>query len=137
MSFLGKKNYPSLFYIENFIQLIFYVREWEFAHTEELSGVGTASENWIQPKFSTLYSHKTPTWPTCNACFSLARFTHMGCLMFIGHALHPSNVCFSLAMVYNHAMLVLNWSQFTPTHSLFPAIILLILSKARGDVLEV
>ena len=55
----------------------------------------------------------------------------MRCLLFIGHALPSHDACFSLAMVYTHVMLVVHWSQLTPTHSLFPVINLLVLSTAR------
>ena len=48
----------------------------------------------------------------------------------IGYGLHPRNACFSLAMVYTQAILVLRWSQLTSTYSFFTVIILLILSSA-------
>ena len=51
-------------------------------------------------------------------------FTPNQCLFSIGHDLHPRNACFSLAMVYTHAMLVLRWLPLIPT---FPVIISLIL----------
>ena len=40
-------------------------------------------------------------------------------LFSIGHSLHPCIACFSLAIVYTHAILVLHWSQLTPMHCLF------------------
>ena len=53
------------------------------------------------------------------------------CCLLIGRGLHPRKACFSLDMVYIHAMLVLHWSLLSLMHSLFPVIILLILSTAR------
>ena len=94
-------------------------REWEFAHMEEPPGIGTASENWLQQKFSRLYSLKTPTRPTHNACFSLAmvythvilafhwpRLTSTLGLFFIGCGLHPRNACSLLVTAYTHASFV-------------------------------
>ena len=40
------------------------------------------------------------------------------------------NARLSLGMVYTQTILVLHWSKLTPTHSLFPVIILLVLTRA-------
>ena len=71
----------------------------EFAHTKELLGVRTASENCLQSNFLTLYSLKTPAWLT--------------------RPLHPRNACISLDIVYTHAMLLFHRSWFTSTQCLF------------------
>ena len=38
--------------------------------------------------------------------FHCSRLTPTRCLLLIGHVLHPSNACFSLAMVYAHVLFV-------------------------------
>ena len=76
-------------------------------HTKKPPGVGTAGGDWLQPKFLTLYSLKTFTRPTSNACFSLVTaftnallvfhwpwLTLTQCLFCIGHILSPRVVCF-------------------------------------------
>ena len=86
-------------------------------HTKEPSGAGTAERSWLQPKFSILYSLKTPTQPTLVFHWSLLTLTQ--CLFFIGHGLHPRDSCFSLVTFYIHAILVFHWSWFTPTQCWF------------------
>ena len=75
--------------------------------------------------------------------FHWSRLTPTLCLFFLCHGLHQCITCFSLVTSYihtvlvfhgfghgSHAVLVFHWSRLTPTHSLFPVIILLILSTA-------
>ena len=115
-----------------------------FVHTEEPSGVGTASGNWLQQKFSTLYRLKSHTRLVHNACFPFVTaytqemlifhcpwFTPTQYLLFVSHVFHLRNACFSFGMAYPNARLVLHWPQPTPAHSFFPVIILLILSTTR------
>ena len=70
----------------------------ELAHTKELLGVGTAVWNRFQPKFYTVLELPWTLMAT---------------------PLHPREACFSLVMVYTHAVLVLHRSWLTPMQYLF------------------
>ena len=84
-----------------------------------MPGVRTASGNWLQPKFSTLYRLKTPTRWTRNGCYQLvtsythamlafhwSRLTSIRCLFFMGHGLYLCNNCSPLIIAYTHVFLV-------------------------------
>ena len=64
----------------------------EFVYTKELSGFGTACGIWLQRKFLTLYSLKTPTWAIWPCLFFHTMFvlhwswlTPMHCLFSGSH----------------------------------------------------
>ena len=80
----------------------------------------TASGICSSPKFSTLYSLITPTWPHTILVPHWSRHSPMRCLLFIGHGPHPRDVCLLLATAPIYTMLALYKPRLTSMQCVFP-----------------
>ena len=67
------------------------------------------------PKFLTLKSLKASTRRRCLP-HDVHAFSPTHCLFYFAHGLHLRIACFTLVIVYTHALLILLWSWLTPTH---------------------